>query len=235
MIKRKRTLYELFIKRIFDFTSSLLAILILSPFFIIISILVKIQLGGPIIFKQKRPGKNNELFTMYKFRSMTNKKDEKGNLLPDEERRTKFGEFLRKSSLDELPGLFNILFGHTSLVGPRPHLPIDLHFMSEEQKARHSVRPGLTGLAQVNGRNGLTWDEKFYYDLKYVEKVTFFRDLKIIFKTIFTIFKKEGINTETEALDKNLGSYMLYTNRISEYEYYNKIASFDLVNIKKDN
>lgn len=226
-MNRKVTIYEKIFKRLFDFLASLLAIIILSPVIIITAILVKIKLGGPIIFIQKRPGRFGQTFKMYKFRTMTNQKGKDGLLLDDELRKTRFGDFLRKSSLDELPGLFNILVGNTSIVGPRPHLLIDLHFMNERQKARHIVRPGLTGLAQVNGRNGLTWDEKFFYDLKYIEKITFFGDLKIIFQTIFTIFKTDEINTNTEAIDKNLGSYMLYKGTITEGEYYNKIKEFE--------
>ncbi len=188
-------MYEKYIKRILDFILSLISIIILMPVMIVIYILVRIKLGKPVIFKQERPGRNEEIFTLYKFRTMTEEKDEKGNLLPDEQRLTKFGKMLRRTSLDELPELFNILKGDMSIVGPRPLAIIYLPYYNEKEKHRHDVRPGLTGLAQVNGRNNLIWEDRFKYDLKYVENVSFINDCKIILKTIMEIFKKEDIVT----------------------------------------
>lgn len=188
-------MYEKYIKRILDFILSLISIIILMPVMIVIYILVRIKLGKPVIFKQERPGRNEEIFTLYKFRTMTEEKDEKGNLLPDEQRLTKFGKMLRRTSLDELPELFNILKGDMSIVGPRPLAIIYLPYYNEKEKHRHDVRPGLTGLAQVNGRNNLIWEDRFKYDLKYVENVSFINDCKIILKTIMEIFKKEDVVT----------------------------------------
>ena len=166
---------------------------------LIIAILVRIKLGTPVIFKQQRPGKNEKIFTLYKFRTMTDKKDENGNLLPDSERLTKFGKLLRSTSLDELPELVNIIKGDMAIVGPRPLLVGYLPLYNEEQKHRHDVRPGLTGLAQVNGRNSISWEEKFKDDLKYVNKITFIGDTKIILKTVGKVFKREGISQENSA------------------------------------
>lgn len=187
-------MYKMFFKRFFDFFISLFAIVILSPLLIIISFFVLIFMGWPIVFKQPRPGKNEKIFNMYKFRTMTNKKDKKGNLLPDDKRLTKFGVFLRKTSLDELPELFCILFGKMSFIGPRPLLVEYLDYYTSEEHHRHDVRPGLTGLAQVSGRNLLSWEDKFKKDLEYVNNITFIGDIKIFFKTIITVFKHEGIN-----------------------------------------
>ena len=187
-------MYKMFFKRFFDFFISLFAIVILSPLLIIISFFVLIFMGWPIVFKQPRPGRNEKIFNMYKFRTMTNKKDKKGNLLPDDKRLTKFGVFLRKTSLDELPELFCILFGKMSFIGPRPLLVEYLDYYTLEEHHRHDVRPGLTGLAQVSGRNLLSWEDKFKKDLEYVNNITFIGDIKIFFKTIVTVFKHEGIN-----------------------------------------
>lgn len=195
-VKRKRTIYEVVFKRPLDFILSLIAIIILSPLMLIIAILVKTKLGSPILFAQERPGKNEKIFKMYKFRSMTNEKDENGNLLPDERRLTKFGKFLRSTSLDELPGLFSILIGKMSIVGPRPLLVEYLPLYNETQKKRHLVRPGLTGLAQVNGRNTISWEERFELDVKYVNKITFWQDFKIIIKTFFKVLKRSDINSD---------------------------------------
>lgn len=178
-----------------DFLLSLIAIIVLSPIFLIVALLVKIKLGSPVIFKQQRPGLNEKIFTMYKFRTMTDERDENGNLLPDTIRLTKFGRFLRNSSLDELPELFNILKGDMSFVGPRPLLVKYLPLYNEEQRHRHDTRPGLTGYAQVYGRNALTWEERFRLDVQYTRNVTFLGDLKIIFKTFITVLKKEGIDS----------------------------------------
>jgi lipopolysaccharide/colanic/teichoic acid biosynthesis glycosyltransferase len=198
-MKRRKTFYELIIKRPMDFILSLLAIIILSPVIIIVAIFVRIKLGGPVLFTQNRPGKNEKIFKLYKFRTMTSEKDKDGNLLPDEVRLTKFGKFLRSTSLDELPGLFNILKGHMSIVGPRPLLVQYLPLYNEEQKKRHLVRPGLTGLAQVNGRNAISWEDKFKYDVKYVEKITFIGDIKIIILTAFKVIRRKDINSNTSS------------------------------------
>ncbi len=196
-IKRKRTIYEVVFKRQLDFFLSLISIVVLSPVMLIVAILVRIKLGGPVLFKQPRPGKNEKIFNMYKFRSMTNERDENGNLLPDEDRLTKFGKFLRSTSLDELPGLFSIFTGKMSIVGPRPLLVQYLPLYNEEQRKRHLVRPGLTGLAQVNGRNAISWQAKFDLDVKYLQKITFFGDVKIIFKTAFKVFRRSDISSDT--------------------------------------
>lgn len=186
-------MYRCFFKRFLDFILSLLAIIVLSPVMIIIAIMVKIKLGSPIIFSQKRPGKNEKIFKMYKFRSMTNQRDEQGNLLPDDMRLTKFGKLLRSTSLDELPELFNILKGDMSIVGPRPLAVIYLPWYNEKEKHRHDVKPGLTGLAQINGRNGLQWEKRFEKDIYYVNNISFFLDVKIIYKTLEKVIKKDGV------------------------------------------
>ena len=193
-MKHKKGIYEKYIKRILDFTLSLIALICLSPILLIVAILVRVKLGSPIIFKQQRPGKDEKIFTLYKFRTMTDEKDEKGNLLPDSQRLTKFGKFLRSTSLDELPELFNILKGDMSIVGPRPLLVEYLPLYNEEQKHRHDVRPGLTGLAQISGRNAITWEEKFEKDIEYVHNISFIWDLKIIINTAVKVFKREGIS-----------------------------------------
>lgn len=192
-------IYSKFIKRLLDVLLSFIAVVLLSVVFFVVAILIKIKLGSPIIFCQERPGKNEKIFKMYKFRTMTDKKDENGKLLPDELRMTKFGEFLRKTSLDELPELINILKGDMSIIGPRPLLVKYLPLYNKEQRKRHSVRPGLTGLAQVNGRNAISWEEKFEYDIEYAEHITFFGDLKIFFKTILKVIKRDGISSEGNA------------------------------------
>ena len=192
-------MYKRCFKRCMDFILSLLAIIVLSPIYIIVSILVKVKLGSPILFRQKRPGKDEKIFEMYKFRTMTDERDENGELLPDEVRLTKFGRFLRSTSLDELPELFNILKGDMSIIGPRPLLVEYLPRYNAEQKRRHEVRPGLSGLAQANGRNAISWEEKFKYDVEYVDHVTFIGDWKIIFKTIWNVLKREGISSDTSA------------------------------------
>jgi len=183
-----------------DFLLSLAAIIVLSPVFLVVSILVKVKLGSPVIFKQQRPGKNEKIFVMYKFRSMLDAYDEHGNLLPDEERLTKFGMLLRKTSLDELPELWNILKGDMSIVGPRPLLVEYLPLYNEKQRQRHLVRPGLSGLAQVSGRNTLDWDNRFDLDIEYVHNISFINDCKIILLTLWKAFvKKEGISQEGHA------------------------------------
>ena len=216
-------MYKNYIKRFLDFTLSLLALILLSPVMLIIAILVRIKLGTLVIFKQQRPGKNEKIFTLYKFRTMTDKKDENGNLLPDSERLTKFGKLLRSTSLDELPELINILKGDMAIVGPRPQLIKDMLFMTTEQRKRHMVRQGLTGLAQINGRNNITWEEKLNYDLKYIDNITFIGDIKIILKTIIKVFNKEDIATDGMDTAEDLGDYLLRTNKITEKEYKQKL------------
>lgn len=190
-------MYKNFIKRILDIILSFLALVILSPLLILTAFLIRIKLGTPVFFKQLRPGKNEKIFGILKFRTMTDAKDENGNLLPDEIRLIRFGQFLRSTSIDELPELLNILNGDMSIVGPRPLLVQYLERYNEEQKHRHDVKPGLTGLAQVNGRNGITWEEKFHYDLEYVKNITFYGDCKIIFQTVMKVFGREGISSAT--------------------------------------
>lgn len=190
-------MYKNFIKRILDIILSFLALVILSPLLILTAFLIRIKLGEPVFFKQLRPGKNEKIFGILKFRTMTDAKDENGNLLPDEIRLTRFGQFLRSTSIDELPELLNILNGDMSIVGPRPLLVQYLERYNEEQKHRHDVKPGLTGLAQVNGRNGITWEEKFHYDLEYVKNITFYGECKIIFQTVMKVFGREGISSTT--------------------------------------
>lgn len=216
-------MYAKYIKRILDFVLGLAALVVLSPILLITAILVKFKLGSPIIFKQQRPGKNEKIFTLYKFRTMTDKKDENGNFLPDSERLTKFGKFLRSTSLDELPELVNILKGDMAIVGPRPQLIKDMLFMTTEQRKRHMVRQGLTGLAQINGRNNITWEEKLNYDLKYIDSITFIGDIKIILKTIVKVFNKEDIATEGMETAEDLGDYLLRINKITEKEYEQKL------------
>lgn len=216
-------MYAKYIKRTLDLILSLMALIVLMPLMIIIGILVRINLGSPIIFKQKRPGKNEKIFTLYKFRTMTDKRDIDGNLLPDEYRLTKFGKFLRSTSLDELPELINIIKGDMAIVGPRPQLIKDMLFMTKEQRRRHSVRQGLTGLAQINGRNNITWEEKLEYDLRYIENITFVEDTKIILKTILKVFKRDDINTNGMDTAEDLCDYLLRTNKITEKEYKEKL------------
>ena len=192
-------MYRNGIKRILDFILSLIAIIVLSPVMLVVAVLVRVKLGSPVLFKQQRPGKDEKIFRMYKFRTMTDEKDEEGNLLPDEIRLTKFGRLLRKTSLDELPEAFNILKGDMSIVGPRPLLVAYLPLYNERQKHRHDVRPGFTGLAQVNGRNSITWEEKFEWDVRYVEHVTFLEDCRIILKTVKVVLAREGISSDTSA------------------------------------
>jgi len=192
-------IYRRFIKRPMDFILSLLAIILLSPIFLLVAILVRTKLGSPILFKQERPGLNSEIFLMYKFRTMTNQRDINGELLPDSERLTKFGKFLRSTSLDELPELFNILKGDMSIIGPRPLLVQYLPLYNNHQIRRHEVRPGLSGLAQISGRNAISWEDKFNLDVKYVDNISLLNDWKIILITFKKVFVREGINSETAA------------------------------------
>ena len=191
--------YERFFKRPIDILCALAAIFFFFWLYIIIAILVRLKLGSPILFKQERPGKDEKTFTLYKFRTMTDAKDENGELLPDDIRLTKFGKFLRSTSLDELPEAFNILKGDMSVIGPRPLLVQYLPLYNEKQHRRHEVRPGLSGHAQVNGRNSVTWEEKFNLDVEYVDKITFIGDIKIVLDTVVKSVKREGISSDSSS------------------------------------
>lgn len=199
ILMHKKGVYEKYIKRPQDMLCALLALIVLSPILFITAFLVRVKLGSPVIFKQERPGLNEKIFTLYKFRTMTDERDSEGNLLPDEVRLTRFGKLLRSTSLDELPELLNILFGDIAVIGPRPLLVEYLPRYNEEQRRRHEVRPGLSGLAQVNGRNAISWEDKFKYDVQYVDHVTFIGDWKIILQTVLNVIKRDGINSETAA------------------------------------
>lgn len=216
-------LYRNYIKRFLDIVLSAGAIVVLSPVMAVTAILVWIKLGSPVIFKQKRPGKDERIFEMYKFRSMTDARDKNGELLPDEVRLTSFGKKLRASSLDELPELFNILKGDMSVVGPRPQLVRDMVFMTAEQRKRHSVRPGLTGLAQVNGRNAIDWEKKLAYDLEYIKRITFSGDMKIIWQTARkALLSQEGITEEGMATAEDYGDYLLRSGKVNSDIYEKK-------------
>ena len=223
-LERKRGFYEKYVKRVLDIICSLLAITVFFWLYIIIAIIVRIKMGSPVLFKQPRPGivKNGKesIFDMYKFRTMTDARDENGDLLPDEKRLPPFGAWLRKTSLDELPEAFNILKGDMSVIGPRPQLVRDMVFMSEQQRMRHTAKPGLSGLAQVRGRNAISWAEKLDWDLKYIEKVSFINDVKIIFETIKTAFiKAEGITDGENATALDYGDALLKDRKVSKSKY----------------
>lgn len=212
-------------KRLFDIICALAVFVFLWPIILILSLLVKTKLGSPILFKQVRPGKDGKLFTLYKFRSMTDEKDKDGNLLPDEIRLTKFGKWLRKTSLDEVPEAINILKGDMSVVGPRPFLVKDYVFFDEKTMRRQSIKPGLTGLAQVNGRNGISWEDKFKYDLEYCDSISFYKDISLVIKTVFkAFFKKENIDREGFATDEDYGDYLLRTKQIDIKKFNLKIS-----------
>lgn len=206
-MNQKMKVYERYIKRLLDIILSGCALVVLSPIFLILALLVRIKLGSPVLFKQKRPGLNSEIFEMYKFRSMTNQTDEDGNLLPDKMRLTSFGKKLRSTSLDELPELINIFIGDMSIVGPRPLAVSYIEYYNDFEKQRHNVRPGLTGLAQVNGRNAISWREKFTYDIEYVNNVSLINDVKIVLKTIIKVVKREGVVAEGAAAVENFSTY----------------------------
>jgi lipopolysaccharide/colanic/teichoic acid biosynthesis glycosyltransferase len=218
-------LYRQFFKRFYDIVLSGLALIVFSPLLIILTVVGAIKMKGNPFFTQLRPGKNEKIFRLIKFRTMTCEKDESGNLLPDEQRLTKYGKLLRSTSLDELPELFNIFIGQMSIVGPRPLLVKDMLFMTEEQRKRHSVRQGLTGLAQVNGRNCISWEDKLNYDLKYIEKITLWKDVKIIFLTVFKVFKRSDVVREGTESDIDYGDWLLKEGKITEEEYCNKIGN----------
>lgn len=218
-------IYRRFLKRPMDFILSLMAIIVLSPVLIILAILVRTKLGSPILFKQERPGLNEKIFTMYKFRTMSDERDQNGELLPDNIRLTRFGKILRTTSLDELPELLNILKGDMSIVGPRPQLTRDMVFMTSEQRQRHSVLPGLTGWAQVNGRNNVTWEMKLDLDLDYIKKVTLLKDWKIIFLTIVKVFKRDDISTDGMETAEDLGDYLLRIGKVDRENYKELITA----------
>ena len=200
-------MYARYFKRVFDVFCALMAIMVFWWLYLIVALLVRIKLGSPVIFRQKRPGFKGKIFTLYKFRTMTDKKDAEGRLLPDEERLTRFGRLLRKTSLDELPEAFNILKGDMSVVGPRPLLVEYLGYYTEEEMHRHDTKPGLTGLAQINGRNAISWEEKFRYDLEYVDNITFMGDVRIIFSTVRSVLLRKGISSKGSAtMEKFTGS-----------------------------
>jgi len=204
-------------------------IIVLSPVMLVTAFLVRVKLGSPVIFKQKRPGKNERIFEMYKFRSMTDERDQDGNLLPDEVRLTEFGKKLRATSLDELPELFNILKGDMSVVGPRPQLVRDMIFMSSKQRKRHTVLPGLTGLAQVNGRNNITWEEKFRWDLQYIRHISFRVDIVIVIKTIGKVLKKDDVNTSGMETAEDFGEYLLRKKQITDEEFDKRVNKVDKI------
>lgn len=220
-------MYQKYIKRIIDIICSLLALIIFCWLYLVIAVLVRINLGKPVIFKQPRPGKvgkngKEKIFILYKFRTMTNTKDKNGNLLPNNQRLTKFGAKLRDWSLDELPEALNILKGDMSVIGPRPQLVHDMVFMTAEQRHRHDVKPGLSGLAQVSGRNSINWEEKINIDLQYIKKITFWGDVKIGVKTIIKVFKREGISVKGQSIVDDFGDALLKNGKISNDEYDKK-------------
>ena len=215
-------MYRKFGKRLLDIIASAIALIVLSPLLLWLAWKIKKNLGSPVIFSQIRPGKDNKLFRLYKFRSMTDAKDKDGNLLPDEERMTDFGRKLRATSLDELPELWNILKGDMSIVGPRPQLVRDMVFFTEEEMHRQDVTPGLTGLAQISGRNNIDWKERFHYDLQYIEEISLLEDLRIIWRTVFKVSQQEGIVTEGMETSEDYGDWLLRNGRVSVEEYAKK-------------
>lgn len=208
--------YEKYFKRPLDFCCGLAAVLVFGWLYIIIAVLVRIKLGSPVLFTQDRPGKNEKVFKLYKFRTMTDEKDANGNLLPDEIRLTKFGKMLRATSLDELPEAFNIIKGDMSIIGPRPLLVSYLPWYTEKEKHRHDVRPGLSGLAQVNGRNFIDWDHRLEFDVQYVEKITFLGDIRIIFQTVFKFIKKQDIAVDTNKVEPNFAEERKIKTKIKQ-------------------
>ncbi|MBO6203857.1 MAG: sugar transferase, partial [Selenomonas sp.] len=215
-------MYQKYGKRLLDITASATALIVLSPLLLWLAWKIKMNLGSPVIFSQIRPGKDNKLFRLYKFRSMTDEKDKDGNLLPDEDRMTDFGRKLRATSLDELPELWNILKGDMSIVGPRPQLVRDMVFFTEEEMHRQDVTPGLTGLAQISGRNNIDWKERFAYDLKYIENINLFEDLRIIWRTIFKVSKQEDIVTEGMETSEDYGDWLLRKKLLTQIDYERK-------------
>lgn len=233
----KKGLYEKYFKRLLDIFCAALGIIFFSWLYILIAVMVKIKIGSPIIFRQPRPGKNEKIFNMYKFRTMTNECDENGILLPDDKRLTKFGKVLRATSLDELPELFCILKGDMSVIGPRPQLVRDMVFMSSKHRRRHLVRPGLSGLAQVNGRNDIDWEDKLDYDIKYIENISFHRDVILILKTIVkAIIRHDGISQSGMETADDYGDYLLKKGNISKEEYEkNQLLAISILEGKNAN
>ena len=219
MKQGKPGIYARYIKRILDVLLSGCALIVLSPVLLIVAVLVRTKLGSPVIFCQERPGKDEKIFKMYKFRSVSDARDENGELLPDEVRLTKFGRALRSTSLDELPELWNIFKGDMSIVGPRPQLVRDMVFMTPEQRLRHTVMPGLTGLAQVSGRNAISWEDKLATDLRYIRRITFLGDVKIVLLTVKKVFCREDISADGMDTAEDLGDYLLRTAQVSEEAY----------------
>ena len=217
-------MYSRFIKRALDFVLSLCGIVVLSPVLLVLTVLGTVKMKGNPFFTQPRPGKNEKIFKLVKFRSMTCQTDKNGKLLPDEQRLTKYGKTLRSTSLDELPELFNILAGDMSIVGPRPQLVRDMVFMTPEQRKRHLVRPGLTGLAQANGRNNISWERKFEYDLQYIQKITFIGDLRIILQTAMKVLERSDVVRDGTASDLDLGDYLLEKDAVTKDDYDRKQA-----------
>lgn len=212
-------MYAKYMKRILDFIISLCAVIVLSPLLLVLIILGTIFMRGNPFFVQKRPGKDEKIFKLIKFRTMDNRKDKDGKLLPDEVRLNGYGKFLRSTSLDELPELFNIIKGDMAIVGPRPQLVRDMVFMTSEQSKRHKVRQGLTGWAQVNGRNAISWEDKFKYDLEYVDNISLMFDIKILFMTVISVFKREGITMDEMATAMDYGDYLLGKSIVSKEQY----------------
>ncbi len=215
-MRHKAGFYEKYTKRLLDILLSALALVILSPLLLVTAVLVRVKLGSPVIFCQERPGKDEKIFKLHKFRSMSDARDENGELLPDEERLGRFGKKLRSTSADELPELWDILRGKMSIVGPRPLLVEYLPYYTEEEHHRHDVRPGLTGLAQIRGRNSLTWEQKFAYDLEYVKRISFCGDIKILFSTVGKVIKKSGIQVNTQSGEGNLAKIRSYAGKETE-------------------
>lgn len=225
-LQRKMGFYEKYIKRLLDIVLASLAMIVFFWLYLIIALLVKIKLGSPVVFKQPRPGLvdprtgKERIFYLYKFRTMTDERDENGNLLPDDVRLTKFGAWLRKTSLDELLEVWNIVRGEMSIIGPRPQLVRDMVFMTQEQRMRHTARPGLSGLAQVKGRNAITWEKKLNWDLKYIENVSFCKDVKLVFETVkVALFKHDGITDGENATALDYGDALLKSGKISLQTY----------------
>lgn len=232
-MERKLGFYEKYLKRVIDIVCALAAVFVFWWLFLIVAILVRINLGSPVLFQQMRPGQNERIFKMYKFRTMTDARDENGNLLSDEARLTQFGKWLRGTSMDELPEVINILNGTMSVIGPRPQLVRDMTFMTPQQRMRHTAKPGLSGLAQVNGRNAIDWDEKLYWDLEYIKNVTFWGDVKIVLKTVRKVFfKQEDITQDGEATAEDYGDYLLRVGKVSQAEYdANQLEARELLKI----
>ena len=217
-------MYAKYFKRIVDILCALAALIVFGWLYILVAILVRINLGSPVLFCQRRPGKDEKIFKLYKFRTMTDERDENGDLLPDDVRLTKFGKFLRSTSLDELPEAFNILKGDMSVIGPRPQLVRDIVFMTPEQRKRHTVRPGLSGLAQVRGRNAISWEDKLATDLEYIENITFWSDVKIVFQTVIKVLKRSDTVREGTVSDMDFGDWLMAEGQVDQETYDGKQA-----------